>query len=274
MPPAPWRRAGAFSLAALALMTAEAARADAPEDDDGEVCADRPGKAYDNCTTPKGVFQVETDLYDQSFRTTPDRRTTLTYYSNPTLKYGLADGIDVQLAMPPWMSRRSTDRATGRSVVRRGNGDLTLQAKFAVSETATLMPFITAPTAPDSLGAPGWAGGLRAPIQFPLPGKGWTLTLTPELDATPNQTGAGAHLTHVQVIGINKDVGRGVSLGAELWGQWDYDPSGTTRQASFDLTAAWIPPKLKSLQIDAQLYLGLTGATPDAQWIVGVSKRF
>ena len=114
---------------------------------------------------------------------------------------------------------------------------------------------------------------MRAAAQVDLKG-GWSISTTPEFDAVHNRGAAGEHFATVQVVGLNKDVGRGVTLSAELWGQYDDDPSGAVTQASFDLEFAWVPPKLKTVQLDAQVNLGLNHATPDVQWIVGVSKRF
>ncbi len=41
-----------------------------------------------------------------------------------------------------------------------------------------------------------------------------------------------------------------------------------------DVSLAWVPPKAKTLQFDAQVYAGLTRSTPDVQVILGVAKRF
>ena len=264
-----WSKA---ALAGLAIAVSASQVAHAQDDD--AICADRPGKAYANCTVPKGKVQVETDLYDQAFQTTAGQKVRQTFYSNPTLKYGLTDAIDVEAAIVPWQTLRTRDRVTGDSITQRGPGDLTLQAKLALSKTLTLMPFVTAPTATNGLGNGGWGGGLRAPIQFELPGKGWSLSLTPELDVVRDETGGGNHLQHVEVIGVNKDLGRGVTLSIDAWGQWNYDPSGESDQASIDLDVAWVPQGMKSIQLDAQVNFGLTRDTPDTQFIVGISKRF
>ena len=260
----------AFAGLAIALAASQPAQAQ----DDDSICADRPGKAYSNCTTPAGHWQVETDLYHQAFQTTPDQRSRLTIFTSPVLKYGLSDTIDVQAAITPWQTLRTRERATGDTFTQRGPGDLTLQAKFALSKTLTLMPFVTAPTARQGLGNGGWGGGLRAPIQFDLPAKGWTLSLTPELDIVKDGDRGGDHLQHIEVIGVNKDMGRGVTLRVEAWGQWNYDPAGESDQASVDLEFAWIPPMLKTVQLDAQVNVGLTRDTPDTQFVVGISKRF
>ena len=54
----------------------------------------------------------------------------------------------------------------------------------------------------------------------------------------------------------------------------DFEPSGHSTQASFDLAAAWIPAKRPNFQLDGGVNLGLNKQTPAAQAYVGVSQRF
>lgn len=262
--------AAGLALALGLVASASAARAD----DDDAVCGDRPGKAFANCTVPQGHFQLETDLYDQSWMKARGQDTTVTFYSNPTFKYGVSEKIDIEAAITPYQTTRVRDLATGRSTTQRGAGDLTIEGKYAVTKEITVMPFVTAPTAGGDQGAGGWGGGVRAPMQFKLPVKGWSVSLMPELDAVHDEAGDGAHFAHVEVFDLNKDVGHGVTLTGEVWGRWDYDPSGRTTQASVDLMAAWVPPQLKTVQFDVEVDVGLNHATPDTQWIVGLTKRF
>lgn len=266
---------GARCASAMALVLALSALAGAARaTDDDTVCADRPGKAYSNCTVPKGRFQVETDVYDQSWMRDRGQDQTVTYYSNPTFKYGLTDKIDIEAAIVPYQTTRTKNLVTGETFTQHGASDLTLEGKYALTKEITLMPFVTAPTAGGGQGAGGWGGGVRAPMQFELPAKGWSVSLTPELDAVHDQAGDGTHFAHVEVIGLNKDLAKGFSTAVELWGLWDYDPSGQTTQASVDLELIYVPPALKSLQLDAQVNFGVTRDTPDTQVIFGVSKRF
>lgn len=259
--------------AVLALLMA-AGLAGAARADDDALCGDRPGKAHANCTVPAGRFQLESDLYDQSWMKAQGQDTTVTIYTSPVLKYGVTDKVDVEVGLIPYQTTRIRDLATWEAITQGGVGDLDFAAKFAVTKQITIMPFVNAPTATGGQGEGGWSGGVRAPMQFQLPAKGWTVSFNPELSATPNEQTSGAHLTHVETVSLNKDVGHGVNLGAELWGQWDYDPAGHTSQASLDLLAAWVPPQMKSVQLDAQVSIGLNHATPDTQLIFGLTKRF
>lgn len=262
--------AALFGMAMAGAANAQDKPADGADD---AICADRPGKPFAVCTVPKGKWQVEADVYNQSWLRNADMRQTTTLYTNPTIKYGVADGIDVQAAITPWQTVRTRDLASGTQTTQRGVGDLTLQAKFSLSKTVTLLPFVTAPTATQGLGSGGWGGGLRIPIGGDL-GGGWSYAVTPEVDAVHDADRRGTHVATVQVAGVSRDLGHGFNAGVDLWAAWNFDPAGETRQASLDFSLAWIPPAMTSIQLDAQVYAGLTRDTPDVNVIVGVAKRF
>ena len=252
--------------AGLALMHGGVARAD------DAICADRPGKAFANCTAPQGKWQLETDIYDETWDRSGGGMTVTSLYSNPTLKYGLTDRLDIEAAMVPYQRVRTRDGQTGAIDRMSGQGDLTLQAKFALNPSLSLMPFVTAPTATRGLGAGGWQGGVRVPAQIML-SQDWSISMTAELDVVRNDAGGGTHLEAPEAIGLTRQLPAGFSLGAEVWGDWDLERSGAT-QASFDLMAAWTPPKRQDLQFDLQVNLPLNNRTPDLQVIFGVAHRF
>ena len=63
-----------------------------------------------------------------------------------------------------------------------------------------------------------------------------------------------------------------VTASGDLWGQWEWDPAGTTRQASADGSIAYLVNK--DLQLDAGANFGLNRNTPDVELYAGISKRF
>ncbi|MEO6340119.1 MAG: transporter [Caulobacteraceae bacterium] len=255
--------------AALALSAATQAQAQAQAD---PICADRPGKAFAPCTAPRGTWQLETDLYDQTWDRSGGGTIVTTLYSNPTLKFGLTDHLDIEAALTPYQRVRTRDGQTGAVGRASGPGDLTLQAKFALSPSVALMPFVTAPTATRGLGAGGWEGGVRAPAQLML-SQDWSIGMTAEVDVARGGGAGGTHLETAEAVGLTRQLPHGLSLGAEVWGDWDLERSGQT-QASFDLMAAWIPPTRQDFQLDMQVNLPLNRRTPDLQLAVGVAHRF
>ena len=63
-----------------------------------------------------------------------------------------------------------------------------------------------------------------------------------------------------------------LNLSTEIWGQWDWDPAGTTRQASADGAVAYLVTN--DVQLDVGANFGLNRNTPDVELYGGVSKRF
>ena len=76
----------------------------------------------------------------------------------------------------------------------------------------------------------------------------------------------------VQVASLGWQATDKLSLSAEIWGQWDWDPSGTTRQASADGSIAYLVNR--DLQLDAGANFGLNRVTPDLEVYGGISVRF
>ena len=76
----------------------------------------------------------------------------------------------------------------------------------------------------------------------------------------------------VQVLGISLSATKKLSLEAEYWERWNWDPAGTTRQASADGAVAY--GVNNNLQLDAGANVGLNRQTPDIELYTGISARF
>jgi hypothetical protein len=76
----------------------------------------------------------------------------------------------------------------------------------------------------------------------------------------------------VQLVDVGIAASPRLSLTAELWGQWDWDPAGTERQYSADGAAAYLLGN--SVQLDGGANFGLNRNTPDVELYAGISKRF
>ena len=92
------------------------------------------------------------------------------------------------------------------------------------------------------------------------------------MDWLANGDGGGHHAAIVQVVGLGLAATPRLTLGAELWGQWDWDPAGTGRQASADASVAYLVSN--NVAIDGGANFGLNDQTPDAEVYTGVSVRF
>jgi len=61
-------------------------------------------------------------------------------------------------------------------------------------------------------------------------------------------------------------------VSTELWAAWDWEPSGTVKQASWDGAVAYDIGK--DLQLDAGANFGLNRQTPGVEVYSGISVRF
>lgn len=281
----------ALALAALALLaSAGAVRAQtptAPEPpatttaapaDDGlsAICTDRPTKSSAACTVDPGHIQYEADLFNGTFFRQDGARVDTYLVPNPTLKFGIAKGWDVQANIAPYVRIESRDPAGAKSDID-GVGDLFLRLKSNFYNSAdgklalAAIPYVKAPTAKIGIGNGEWEGGGVFAVNYKLTDV-WTLTFAPELDILKDSTGNDRHVQHIELINIGRSLPHGVTVYGELWGAWNYDPAGTVRQYSADVAVAWA--FTKHAQVDLGLNIGLNRYTPDAQVYLGVSQKF
>jgi len=75
-----------------------------------------------------------------------------------------------------------------------------------------------------------------------------------------------------QVIGVGWQATSRLGVSGELWGQWNWDPTGTQRQATADVAASYLANN--DLQLDAGANFGLNSNTPDLELYTGFSIRF
>lgn len=250
---------GAASIAAAALW-ATPGQADSASE---PICADRPGKASATCTAPAGHFQLESGVADWI---RDDRETTLVIGAT-AIKYGLTESSHIELDLTPFVHQ------AGRS----GIGDTLVRFKQRLTAPdapvqVTLYPYVKLPTARHGLGNGKVEGGLAVPVSHDIGGTKLSLSLTPEADLLANADGRGRHGAMVQVASLDWAASDSLTLTAELWGQWDWDPAGTQRQASADAAIAYVPRN--DIQLDGGLNVGLNRQTPDVELYAGISKRF
>jgi hypothetical protein len=263
-------RAGALLMLSGMFVGSAAAAAD-----QSPICADRPGKATSACTVPAGHWQIETGFADWTLQKSGGERDTSLVLGETTIKYGLTDGSDIEVDVTPW--QRATSRGPGFRESANGIGDVNVIYKQRVVPAnapvqVIAMPFVKVPTANHSLGNGKWEGGVLFPIAYSIPKSPFSLGLTPEVDWAADADGHGHHAAMVQVASLGWQATDKLNLSAELWGQWDWDPSGTTRQASADGSVAYLLSN--DVQLDAGANFGLNRVTPDVELYGGISVRF
>jgi hypothetical protein len=262
---------GKILIAALLLSAASAATAA----DEAPICAARPGKSTPPCTVPAGHWQIETGLVDWSRQSSAGERDTSLVLGETTVKYGVTDTSDIEVDVTPW--QRATSRVGNVRDSVSGIGDLVIAYKQQLTRgdgpvQMALLPSVKAPTANHRLGNGKWEAALLAPVSIAIGGSPFSLGLTPEIDWAADGDGHGHHAAMVQVASLGWQANDKLSLSAELWGQWDWDPDGTTRQRSADASVAYLVNR--NLQLDAGANFGLNRNTPDVELYAGISKRF
>ncbi len=243
--------------------------------DQPSICADRPGKATSACTVLAGHWQVETGFADWTLQQENGERDTALVIGETTVKYGLSEASDIEVDLTPW--QRATSSASGLHQSAAGIGDVNVIYKQRLSPAdapvqVIAMPVVKVPTAKHSLGNGKWEGGILVPIGYAIPKSPFSISLTPEVDWVADGDGHGHHAAMAQVVSLGWAATEKLNLSAELWGGWDWDPSGTTREASADGAIAYLLSN--DLQLDAGANFGLNRDTPDAELYAGVSKRF
>ncbi len=98
------------------------------------------------------------------------------------------------------------------------------------------------------------------------------MTLGPELDLLADGDGHGRHAAVVNLVNVALAIAPRLTLIGELWTNFNFDPSGTIKQASADAALAYAVSN--DLQLDVGTNLGLTRDTPDLELSAGASIRF
>lgn len=243
--------------------------------DQSPICADRPGKATSACTVPLGHWQIETGFADWTLQKVDGERDTSLVLGETTIKYGLTGNSDLEIDLTPWQRQGSSFGGTHDSASGIGDVNIVYKQRLTSADAGVqvlAMPFLKAPTAKRPLGNGRWEGGLLVPIGYAIPKTPLSLALTPELDWVADGDGHGHHAAMAQVASLGWAVSDKLNLSAEIWGAWDWDPDGTTRQASADAAAAYLLSN--DIQLDAGANFGLNRNTPDVDLYGGLSVRF
>ena len=252
-----------------------ASAAAAAQADPGPICADRPGKATGTCTVAPGHFQVEAGLASWSLLKDSGVRETSLTLGETVIKFGVGERTELAVDMTPYARKmlRTGEIKTSAS----GFGDTTFQLKHRVTANdapveIALLPAVKIPTAKHDIGNGKLEAALLVPISYSIPNSKLSIGATPEVDWLADGDGRGHHSAMAQVLTLGWQAAPRLTVGAELWGQWDWDPAGTTRQASIDGSIAYLISN--DVQVDGGLNLGLNGATPDVELYAGASVRF
>jgi hypothetical protein len=266
----------AAPLAAYAQAAPDAAPTPAAAPAEQPICADRPTKSNNACTVDPGHFQLEADIANATFFRLDGVSVDTWLIANPTLKYGLAPNLDIEVNIAPVeIVRTRIDGAATQTIA--GVSDLFLKAKYQFLNTkdgvwqAALLPYVKIPTARAGIGNGAVEGGLLLPLSYKI-NNTFSLSAQPEYDDLLNAAGAGHHANYAQTLSLSASLPHTITLYGELAGDWNFDRSGEVTQYSADLALSFnAGPRL---QFDGGVNIGLNRFTPGAQVYIGVSQKF
>lgn len=262
------------SLLLLAVATA-AAPAFANEDN-RDLCPDRPGLGTPACTVEPGTLLFEIGLADWTLDRTADSRSDSWAIGDGLLRAGLNSSLEVQLGWTILGLVRERDRATGDVTSRTRTGDVTLALRQNLSNpdgegfSVALMPYATLPLGGEGVGAGDWGAGMIVPVSFEL--GALSLGFTPHVDAAVDSDGNGRHTAYGSVAGVGFGVTDDVSMAAEISLTRDRDPGGHKTEALAGISAGWQP--YADSQWDLGANIGLNRDSPDVEVYFGFARRF
>ena len=247
-----------------------------PPDQMRSFNTDRPTKSNVPYTVDAGHFQYETDLVNFTHQVSGSTHIDTLLAPNPTFKVGVTNNADLEVNVP-FAGVHTYDNAGGPSSTLWGIGDTYVRSKVNLwgndggDTAAAIIPYVKAPSAPIGIGNGAVEGGLIGPIAFSLPNS-FTLLLVPEIDVLRDNLNNGYHGNYVFDVNLSREVIKNVTVYAELWSDYNADPTARATLMSFDTAVAWV--FLPNTQIDFGANFGLTSATPVVQVYTGLSQRF
>jgi hypothetical protein len=239
------------------------------------ICADRPGKANPTCTVPAGSWQIETGLVDWDTDRAAGIRTEDLALGQTAFKFGLTSRSHLELDITPFT--QTSIHGAGISDRVSGFGDLGVAFKARLTGKAApvqvaLYPFVKIPTASHALDNGKVEGGTALLVDGSIPGTSLGWNIAPEVDVSANADGSGYHIGTTHALSIGVPLSSRLSVSGEIWGSWDFDPTGSAEQYSADAAAALLVSN--DVQLDAGMNLGLNRNTPDLELYSGFAVRF
>ncbi len=251
-----------------------------PDNEMRSFNTDRPTKSNSPYTVDAGHFQYEADIVNWTYDHYNYGRTTTSdmIVADPTLKLGLTNQTDLEIALAPVNYVRTTDRATASRFQGNGFGDVYTRVKFNLlgddggDYALAIVPYVKAPTAARSIGNGHWEGGGYAPFSFALPDD-WTGLVMTELDFQENANLTGVHQNYQNLINFSHAIGTDTNLTGyvEFYSDVNTD-TGVQPYYTADFAVAWLVRG--DLQLDMGTNIGLNKQAPDLQAYIGISQRF
>lgn len=233
---------------------------------------DIPGKAFGPYVVPQGTVQVETDVGNFSQTSYGDYSQRVFQSFDPTIKYGLANNVDIEAAFGGY---ENVWTRTGNTTVRlSGFGDITPRVRWTFLNNDTVaagaIAGVKIPTASTGIGNGQVEYNFILPVQYSLPHE-FTVQFSPEVDILNNVKGTGKQVNYIADVSLGHPIYGNLSGYVEFFAQHGTDPNSKDIYTA-DTGVQY--PLSKTSVVTLSTYAGLNQYSPQFQTIVSVAKRF
>ena len=242
---------------------------------DRDYCPDRPGFTTPACTLDPGRVSAELGAAEWTSDRDGDQREDEILAGDLFLRAGIANATELSLGWTALGHNR--ERGPDGVMSQDGVGDVALGIKqnflspdgSGVSVAAYAE--VSLPVGGEAIGAGDWGARLLLPASTDLSDT-VHLTITPEIDAQPDEDRHGRHLRYGSAAGLAFDLSDALNVQTEMLWLRDNDPSDRHREVQAGVFVADMLGE--DWQLDAGGAVGLNRDAPDIQLSFGVSRRF
>lgn len=242
---------------------------------DRDYCPDRPGFTTPACTIEPGRVSAEVAAVDWTRDTDGDEQEDELLAGDLLLRTGIGATTEVALGWTAFGHHRERD--IGGVETMDGVGDVTLALKqnlLSPDGSGTALAAVVEallPIGSEAIGAGDWGVRLLVPASAEL-NDAVAVTITPEVDAAPDEDRAGRHLRYGSAAGFAFQIGEAASVQTETLWLRDDDPADRHSEWQAGLFLAEMIGE--DWQVDAGGAVGLNRDAPDLNLSFGVSHRF
>jgi len=246
------------------------------EDGDDGIVTDRPDFVESSQTVGKGRFQIETSVGMKTDKSDGTKTRTLT---TPTLfRYGVSENCELRLETDGAVHQRTTDEASGETNQTNGAADVELGLKWHVldSREGTVVPSVALllhyglNSGSTAFRSPSNVPSIRATVEWELPhelGLGIMTGVARQQDAD-----ASSYTEGILGIVLGKNWTPTFRTFVEVAGSSLKSKTYGGSQITWDTGMNWVFTKYS--QLDAAVFLGANGYTPDLAFTIGYSTKF
>jgi hypothetical protein len=244
-----------------------------PKDQMRDLSTDRPDTTESPYSVDAGHYQVELEALSFG-KDKSSGQTTKTLSSSVNVKAGVSNRSDLQVVLEFFRSEKVSGNGADSDV--DGIGDMDIRYKFNFwgndgGPTAlAVMPFVTLPTHSKDFGASrDVEGGIILPFATEVEG-GWAVGVMLEMDIVRNAADDGYTVSWLQSVTTSHQIVGDLSGFLEFVNISSADDNASS-EAYFDAGVTY--GFGDDIQFDAGTNIGLTQASEDVRFFLGVSLR-